>query len=761
MINLDFFNLSLTSIQSLGAEWAYSSWNWIGNNNLIPLFAAEPSWLEGKLTFLYNIMLVALGLGFVIFVHELGHFLAAKLFGVQCDKFYVGFDPPIKIGPIKLPSKLFHFKWGETEYGIGIIPLGGYVKMLGQDDDPRNSRVELERSQSASDSEDGTSSETSAKPKHHPRSFLAKSVGARMVIISAGVIMNIITGILMAAIAFYIGVPYNPSVVGRVTPGDPAWMAGMQPGDQIHQVNDRIDPELSFREMQQRVLFAGLEDPKQIVQVGYKRDGEPQKVEFVGTMAHSDPTKKIQFLTLGLRSAETTKIAPRYAISKYLSEDPAYKDFIADLLPGDIIVGIDGTKIPVAPYSEYPMGYDLFKLLEPKLNEVVTLDVMRLDNPKSDTDTARSPVSVSSKPIPMKTLGFYVKPGPVMAVGKDSLAAQAGIEPGAEIVAWEGNPIRDAFALTFDIAAKAGQPTNITLSKPDGTTTEFAWTVPTQFQIPLSELTYGPIGLELPGSGLVYSISNIVSGVATGSKAAESGIKAGDLIIQSQILPTSEEDKEYYTNVLKDAKSLQQAMKIDKTRNMHYLTTLMQMMRTGMPVEIVVEREGKVNPVKVAVHMDESIKWPDRGFEFAPLSSNYQVTSPKDALMLGVSELVRRGGNVLEFLWLLVRGKLPLSALGGPGAIAVEANDAASRGFSPLLMFLTMLSANLAIINFLPIPALDGGHMVFLTYEAIFGKPADEEFEARMRLLGVLMLLCLMGLVIFNDVVNISAWVRG
>jgi regulator of sigma E protease len=102
-----------------------------------------------------------------------------------------------------------------------------------------------------------------------------------------------------------------------------------------------------------------------------------------------------------------------------------------------------------------------------------------------------------------------------------------------------------------------------------------------------------------------------------------------------------------------------------------------------------------------------------------------------------------------------------LSALGGPGAIAVEANDAASKGFSPLLMFLTMLSANLAIINFLPIPALDGGHMVFLTYEAIFGKPADEEFEARMRLLGVLMLLGLMGLVIFNDVVNISAWVRG
>ena len=197
---------------------------------LTPIFAAEPSWLEEKLAFLYNIMLVALGLGFVIFVHELGHFLAAKLFGVQCDKFYVGFDPPIKIGPIRLPSKLFHFKWGETEYGIGIIPLGGYVKMLGQDDDPRNSRAELDRSKSAtanSDNESGSSEptdeSTNSKPVHHPRSFLAKSVGARMVIISAGVIMNIIFGILMAAVAFYLGVPYNPSVAGRVPPGDPAW----------------------------------------------------------------------------------------------------------------------------------------------------------------------------------------------------------------------------------------------------------------------------------------------------------------------------------------------------------------------------------------------------------------------------------------------------------------------------------------------------------------------------------------------------------
>src|SRR3954462_7486310 len=82
---------------------------------------------------------VAAGLGFVIFVHELGHFLVAKACGVKCEKFYLGFDI--------YGLKIFHFQWGETEYGIGILPLGGYVKMLGQDDNPARYSEEARRSQ--------------------------------------------------------------------------------------------------------------------------------------------------------------------------------------------------------------------------------------------------------------------------------------------------------------------------------------------------------------------------------------------------------------------------------------------------------------------------------------------------------------------------------------------------------------------------------------------------------------------------------------
>ena len=86
------------------------------------------------------ILQVAFGLGAVIFVHELGHFAVAKMCGVKCEKFFIGFD----IGGYKISRK-----WGETEYGIGILPLGGYVKMLGQDDNPANIAEQVRESQVA------------------------------------------------------------------------------------------------------------------------------------------------------------------------------------------------------------------------------------------------------------------------------------------------------------------------------------------------------------------------------------------------------------------------------------------------------------------------------------------------------------------------------------------------------------------------------------------------------------------------------------
>src|SRR5687767_168288 len=159
--------------------------------------------LGGVISLIGIILKVAIGLGAVIFVHELGHFLVAKACGVKCEKFMIGFD----IGGYKLS-----WRRGETEYGIGILPLGGYVKMLGQDDDPAHIAEQMQKSQVDARSSDavpvtGPSGETYYVDR---RSYLAKSVPQRMAIISAGVIMNVIFAFIFAVVAYGLGVPYLP-----------------------------------------------------------------------------------------------------------------------------------------------------------------------------------------------------------------------------------------------------------------------------------------------------------------------------------------------------------------------------------------------------------------------------------------------------------------------------------------------------------------------------------------------------------------------
>ena len=133
-------------------------------DDCLVLLVAKSFWLQPSNW--WAVLQVLIGLGAVIFVHELGHFLLAKACGVKCDKFYVGFDVPIRIGPLKFPRTLGKFQYGETEYGIGILPLGGYVKMLGQDDDPRKLEEEAKRIQIDDEGEDDAP--TQLDPRSYP-----------------------------------------------------------------------------------------------------------------------------------------------------------------------------------------------------------------------------------------------------------------------------------------------------------------------------------------------------------------------------------------------------------------------------------------------------------------------------------------------------------------------------------------------------------------------------------------------------------------
>ncbi|MCL2669172.1 MAG: RIP metalloprotease RseP [Syntrophaceae bacterium] len=141
-------------------------------------------------------------LGLLIFAHELGHFLMAKRAGVGVLKFSLGFGP-----------RLLGRKVGETEYLLSAIPLGGYVKLLGE------------------------SSEESLSPEDRRRSFLQQPVFIRIAIVAAGPLFNILLAMLIFALVNMVGLPVLTAEIGSLHPDSAAAKAGLQSGDQVVAIN--------------------------------------------------------------------------------------------------------------------------------------------------------------------------------------------------------------------------------------------------------------------------------------------------------------------------------------------------------------------------------------------------------------------------------------------------------------------------------------------------------------------------------------------
>jgi regulator of sigma E protease len=141
---------------------------------------------------------------------------------------------------------------------------------------------------------------------------------------------------------------------------------------------------------------------------------------------------------------------------------------------------------------------------------------------------------------------------------------------------------------------------------------------------------------------------------------------------------------------------------------------------------------------------------PQRGFNLTPMTTTHQAHSLGEAFRLGGAETVDSLLTVFRFLR-KIGGQIPVTMLAGPVGIIQEAGYEAQQGLGKFLLFLTFLSANLAIVNFLPIPVLDGGHMVFLIYEGLRGKPASERVIVGFTYAGMIFLLSLMLFVLALD----------
>ena len=286
-----------------------------------------------------------LSLSILVILHELGHFIPAKLFKTKVEKFYLFFDPWFS---------LFKFKKGETEYGIGWLPLGGYVKIAGMIDESMDKEQMKE------------------EPK--PWEFRSKPAWQRLIIMLGGVIVNVILGIVIyAGILFTWGNEYIPTegLKYGVYADSVAVNMGLKSGDKILAVDgEKIE---KFSDIQMNILINNAK------QVTIERNQKQEDITLPdGTISGLIKNQK-SFLEPAI-IAEVKEVTPN---------TPADS---AGLLPKDIILGIDN--------SSTPFFQDVISYLKERPNESVILKVNR------NNAMIELPATVRSN----GTLGFAITP---------------------------------------------------------------------------------------------------------------------------------------------------------------------------------------------------------------------------------------------------------------------------------------------------------------------------------------------------------------
>ena len=315
-------------------------------------------------------------LGVLVFVHELGHFLAAKRVGIRVLKFQLGFNPTIA-----------SYKWGETEYSIGALPLGGYVKMAGEN--PEEATPERG---------------TPGMPRSwDPGEFMSKTKWQRFQVLIAGPSMNLLLAVVLLAVVLYRGAEIpayedQPPVVGAVATGSPAATAGIAPGDRLVSVaGRRVETWKDF-------LIAVGTRPNREIAIGFVHDGVETTRQITPVAA---PDSRFEIGEIGV----FPDVHPRVpGVNQGAPGDRA------GIKPGDTILAVDGVTITFRS--------QLMEAIARHPGQTFTLSVLREEErleleatPERCTDKPGCPPSGVWLGIQIAEATRSVKPGAIEALG--------------------------------------------------------------------------------------------------------------------------------------------------------------------------------------------------------------------------------------------------------------------------------------------------------------------------------------------------------
>ncbi len=254
--------------------------------------------------------------------------------------------------------------------------------------------------------------------------------------------------------------------------------------------------------------------------------------------------------------------------------------------------------------------------------------------------------------------------------------------------------------------------------------------------------------------GVAVPVNLTVEAVEPDSPAALAGLQENDKLVSVKYLLSDEQKKQdLYSSLKKDPLV---EFGPDDT-NWAEVLDVLQRLEAGTEIEFNVVRGASPKTLTMKTEASTRFFQDKRGFPMTVMQKHYKADTWAGAFKYGALQVRNDIRRVATTLAKLIRGKISPTNLGGPGTIAMAATSEATQGTSRLLLFLTFLSANLAIVNFLPIPILDGGHMLFLAYEGIFRRPVSERVQIVLTYAGLVMILGLMLFVIFLDLGRFSS----
>jgi regulator of sigma E protease len=604
---------------------------------------------------LSRLLQMAIGIGLVIFVHELGHFIAARLCKVRVETFSLGFGP-----------KLFGVRRGDTLYQVALLPLGGYVRMAGED---------------------------SVEPGSRPLGdeLHTKSVGARFFIYSGGVLMNMVFAAIVLPLVMFHGVKFNEPVVGSVAPGSPAWRVGIEPGTRILEVNGA--KIVSFEYIAQEVALAPPGESTLLVQGPLET--APRRLAIEPAFDER----------LGLATIGVAPGADRAGAILVPAQSAAAK---VGLSESDRILAVLGV----------PEGFTLEEALEIASRDGAPLRLRVAGEDGSERELAIEPEWSTSET--KRVLGLLPALSIVREVRTGGAAAKLGLVAGDRIVRVNGKRVLQRNDLA--LALVAGGPVAIDVDRAGERITLRGEALDRTAALALAR-----------DVALAPNLAQCEVVVAPRA-AAEGTLQSGDRLLSANGVELKDWEADFLPLVQGVAAE-----------------------QRGLTLRVLREVDGGA-PETLEVQVTPGPQSaPDYGFGQREALYTYRAESLSEAVVVGVQATLKFATDSWLMLKRMVLGQVSSKHMGGIISIGVYAYSWAELGLAKLFFFLCMLSVNLAFINVLPVPLLDGGHLLFLVIEKLKGSPVSERVHSYSQVVGMVLILTLLVYVTYNDVMRVAS----